>query len=64
MRVDELPGHRRAARGEHHVVAEQHRERLLSDEVLGHEHRVTEPELLALMDERDRADLTDAPDRP
>ena len=31
-----------------HVVRQDHRERLVADEVLGHQHRVAEPELLLL----------------
>jgi len=62
--LDQLFGHRLPAAVEHHVVGEEHGKRLVPDQLLGHQHRVAEPELLLLVDECDRADLGDAADRP
>ena len=63
VRVDELLRDGLAGWVQHDVVAEQDGERLGADEVLRHEHRVPEAQLLALMDERHGAELADAPDR-
>src|SRR5688500_11847152 len=62
MGVDELPGDRVATGVEHHVVRQEHGERLVAHEILRHQHRVAEAELLPLVDERDGAELADAPD--
>ena len=43
---------------------EEDGERLVADEVLGHEHGVPEAELLALVDEGDGPELADTADRP
>jgi hypothetical protein len=61
--LDQLLGDRLAAPVEHHVVGEEHGERLVADQLLGHQHRVPEPQLLLLVDEGDGADLRDAPYR-
>ncbi len=61
--VDELADARPV--GDDHVIGQDHRERLVPDEVLGHQHRVAEAELLLLADVRhlgqvaDRADLAE-----
>ena len=46
------------------VVGQDHRERLVADEVLGHQDRVAEPELLLLADVRHLGQVADRPDLP
>ena len=46
----------------HDVVGQDDRERLVADEVLGHQDRVPEPELLLLADVRDLGQVADVPD--
>ena len=58
--LDQLLGDRLAAWVEHHVIREQDRERLIPDQLLRHQHRMAETELLLLVDEGDGADLRDA----
>ena len=58
--VDQLADDRPVA--DAHVVRQDHRERLVADEVLGHEHRVPEAELLLLADVRDLGEVADVPD--
>ena len=64
VRVDQLARDGLATRVEHDVVAEQHRERLVADEILGNQDGMPQPELLTLMDEGDGPDLADPADRP
>ena len=45
-----------------HVVGQDHRERLVADEVLGHEHRVPEAELLLLADVGHLGEVADCAD--
>ena len=61
--LDQLLGHRLATGVEHDVVREEHGERLVADQLLGHQHRVAQAELLLLMHKGDRANLGDAPHR-
>ena len=61
--VDQLLGDRHAPRVDHHVVRQQDRERFVADQLLGHQHCVSQPQLLLLVDERDGADLRDAAHR-
>ena len=58
--VDELADDRSLA--DAHVVGQDHRERLMADEVLGHQHRVPEPELLLLADVRQLGEVADGAD--
>jgi hypothetical protein len=60
--VDELADARPVA--DHDVVGEDHRERLVADQVLGHEHGVPEPELLLLADVRHLGEVADVADLP
>ena len=47
---------------DHDVVGQEHGEGLVADEVLGHEHRVTEAELFLLADVGDLGEVADVPD--
>ena len=58
--VDELADARPVADDD--VVGQDHRERLVADQVLGHQHGVTEAELLLLADVRDLGEVADVPD--
>ena len=58
--VDELTDGRPIADDD--VVREDHGERLVPDQLLGHQHRVTEPELLLLADVRHLGQVRDVPD--
>ena len=60
IHVDHLPQRRR--RRVDHVVAEDHGERLVADQVLGDEHGVAEPERLALPHVRTLDQLRDLAD--
>ncbi len=60
--VDELADARSVA--DHDVVREDHRERLVADEVLGHQDGVTEPELLLLTDVRHLREIADPANHP
>ena len=44
-----------------HVVGQDHRERLVADQVLRHQHGVTEPELLLLADVGQLGEVGDRP---
>ena len=58
--VDELADARPVADDD--VVGQDHRERLVADEVLGHQDGVPEPELLLLADVRHLGQVADVPD--
>ena len=58
--VDQLADARPVA--DDHVVGQDHRERLVADQVLGHQHRVAEAELLLLADVGDLGEVADRPD--
>ena len=61
VRVDELADAGPLA--DHHVVGQDHRERLVADQLLGHQHRVAQAQLLLLAHVADLghvADLADA----
>jgi hypothetical protein len=58
--VDELPDHGSFADAD--VVRQDHGERLVADQVLGHEHGVTEAQLLLLADVRELGQVSDRPD--
>ena len=47
---------------DHHVVGQDHRERLVADQVLGHQHRVAQAQLLLLADVRDLGQVADLAD--
>ena len=57
--VDQLADARPVA--DDHVVGQDHRERLVADQVLGHEHRVAQPELFLLADVRHLGQVADRP---
>ena len=50
--------------GHDHVVGQDDRERLVADEVLGHQDGVAEPELLLLPHVRHLGEVADRPDLP
>ena len=58
--VDELADARPV--GDHDVVGEDDRERLVADEVLGHQHRVAQAELLLLAHVGDLRQVADVAD--
>ncbi len=58
--VDELPD--AWALAHHHVVREDHGERLVAHELLGHEDRMPQAELLLLADVGDLGEVADVPD--
>ena len=60
IRMDELADARPIAN--HHIVREDHRERLVADDLLGHEDGMPEAELLLLADVRDLSQVRDVPD--
>ena len=50
--------------GNQDVVGQDHRERLVADQLLGHEHRVAETKLLLLADVGDLGEVADVADAP
>ena len=48
--------------GDDDVVGQDHRERLVADEVLGHEHRVAQAELFLLADVGELGEVADVAD--
>ena len=58
--ANELPDARHGADDD--IVRQDHGERLVTDELLGHQHRVTETELLLLANVRDLREIGDVPD--
>ena len=60
VRMDELADAGPVA--DHDVVAEDHRERLVPDDLLGDQHGVPEAELLLLSDIRDLGEIRDMAD--
>ena len=60
--MDELPDARSLA--DHDVIGEDDGERLVADQVLGHQHGVPETELLLLADVGDLGQVADRPDLP
>ena len=46
----------------HHVVGQDHRERLMADQLLGHQHGVAQAKLLLLAHVADLGHVTDLPD--
>src|SRR5215212_4852874 len=60
VRVDQLADRRSVSDDD--VIGQQHRERLVADEVLGHQDRVSQPELLLLANVRELSEVADRPD--
>ena len=49
---------------DHHVIGEDHRKRLVPDQVLGHQHGMPQPELLLLADVRHLGKVADVANLP